>query len=336
MSVVPAPAELALPTAEADLSTRIDPAGPIRFEVAELEEIARRIRVAAVRTIHATRVGHLGGSLSEADILAALYFRTLRVRPSEPGWPDRDRFVLSKGHAAVGLYATLALRGYFPVSELPTFDQLGTRLQGHPDMRLAPGVDMSSGSLGLGISAAVGMSLAARVSGRPYRTFALLGDGECQEGSVWEAAMVGARYGLDSLVAIVDHNRLQQYGWQGAGPEDRLPPQQPGELAAKWAAFGWRVVELDGHDMAALVAALDEAVDRPDGRPVALIARTVKGRGLSFAEGRYLWHVKVPSDDELALAMRELGEPGEPHEPGEPGEAGVPPEPRGARKEAGR
>lgn len=287
-----------------DVST--DSAG---LDVPALEEIARRIRVESVRTVHATRVGHLGGSLSEADILAALYFRIMHVRPTEPGWLERDRFVLSKGHASVGLYATLALRGYFPVDELLTFDQAGTRLQGHPDMRLAPGVDMSTGSLGLGISAAVGIALAARLGERDYRTFALLGDGECQEGSVWEAAFVAARYGLDHLVAIVDHNRLQQYGWQGTSPEDRLPPQAPGELARKWAAFGWRVIEVDGHDLARLVPALEDVVGRPDGRPAVLIAETIKGRGLSFAEGRYLWHVKVPTDEEYAIALAELGEP---------------------------
>ncbi len=277
--------------------------------IAALEEVARRIRVEVVRTIHAVRVGHLGGSMSEADILAALYFSVMRIRPEEPAWPERDQFVLSKGHASVGLYATLALRGYFPVEELLTFDQAGTRLQGHPDMTKLPGLDMSTGSLGLGISAAVGMALAARLNATGSRTFALLGDGECQEGSVWEAAMIAARYGLDSLVAIVDHNRLQQFGWQGDDPEHRLPPEEPGELVRKWTAFGWRVLEIDGHDMGQVVEALRSATDAPDGRPVAIIANTIKGRGASFAEGEYLWHVKIPTDDELALAMAELGEP---------------------------
>jgi transketolase len=284
------------------------PVHPAPGDIAGLEEAARRIRVEVVRTIDAVRVGHLGGSLSEADLLAALYFGVMRIRPDEPAWPARDRFVLSKGHASVGLYATLALRGYFPVSELLTFDQAGTRLQGHPDMTRLPGIDMSTGSLGMGISAAVGMALAARLAGTGSRTFTLLGDGECQEGSVWEAAMVGARYGLDRLVAIVDHNRLQQFGWQGATPEDRLPPEAPGELVSKWTAFGWRVLEIDGHDMAQVVEALRSATDEPDGHPVAIIANTVKGKGLSFAEGRYLWHVKVPTPEEFALAMTELGE----------------------------
>ena len=276
-------------------------------DVARLEELARRIRVEIVRTVHKTGVGHLGGSLSEADILTALYFHELRVRPEEPDWADRDRFVLSKGHASVGLYATLALRGYFPVAELLTFDSLGSRLQGHPDMTRLPGLDMSTGSLGLGISAAVGIALGSRTLDRTNRTYVLLGDGECQEGSVWEAAFVAARYGLDQLVAIVDHNRLQQYGWQGDGPEHRLPPEAPGELRAKWAAFGWRVIEIDGHSMAGILDALTQA-RAGDGRPIAIIATTVKGRGVSFAEGRYEWHVKVPNAGEYALAMAGLGE----------------------------
>ena len=282
---------------------------PAAGDIAGLEEVARRIRVEVVRTISTVRVGHIGGSLSEADILAALYFSVMRIRPDEPAWPGRDRFALSKGHASVGLYAALALRGYFPVEELLTFDQTGTRLQGHPDMTRLPGIDMSTGSLGMGISAAVGMALAARLGRTGSRTFALLGDGECQEGEVWEAAMVASRYGLDQLVAVVDHNKLQQFGWQGDTPEHRLPPEEPGELVRKWAAFGWRVLEIDGHDMAQIIAALASATGEPDGRPVAIIANTIKGRGLSFAEGEYLWHVKIPTAAEYAQALVELGEP---------------------------
>ena len=285
------------------------PVVPAPGDVAGLEEVARRIRVEVVRTINAVRVGHMGGSLSEADLLAALYFSTMRIRPDEPDWPTRDRFVLSKGHASVGLYATLALRGYFPVDELRTFDQTGSRLQGHPDMTRLPGLDMSTGSLGMGISAAVGMALAARLMRTGSWTFTLLGDGECQEGEVWEAAMVASRYGLDQLVAVVDHNKLQQFGWQGDAPEHRLPPEEPGELVRKWTAFGWRVLEIDGHDMAKIVSALASATGEPDGRPVAIIANTIKGRGLSFAEGEYLWHVKVPTPEEFAQALAELGEP---------------------------
>ncbi len=277
-------------------------------DVARLKEMARRVRVEVVRTVYKARVGHMGGSLSEADVLTALYFHVMRIRPEEPSWPERDRFVLSKGHASVGLYSTLALRGYFPVEELPTFNSAGTRLQGHPDMTRLPGLDMSTGSLGMGISAAVGIALGARLQGRDARTYVLVGDGECQEGEVWEAAFIAARYNLDSLVAVVDHNKLQQYGWEGDSPEHRLPPEAPGELVAKWSAFGWRVLDIDGHDMAAIVGAFDEAA-RTKGRPTAIIANTIKGRGLSFAEGRFLWHMRVPTDEEFALAMAELGEP---------------------------
>jgi transketolase len=278
-------------------------------EIARLEEAARRIRVEVVRAVNHARGGHLGGPLSAADLLAALYFRVLRIRPAEPAWPDRDRFILSKGHSAIGLYATMAVRGYFPVAELATFDALDSRLQGHPDMRLLPGLDMSTGSLGMGISAGVGIALGARLTGREVRTFVMLGDGECQEGEVWEAAFVAARYGLESLVAIIDHNRLQQYGWPGERPEIRLPPEAPGELVAKWSAFGWRVLEVDGHDMAAVVATLEEAA-RPTGRPTAVIAHTVKGRGVSFMEDRYYWHTRILTPEEFATAMAELGEEG--------------------------
>ena len=277
-------------------------------DVARLQEVARRIRVEVVRTVHAARAGHMGGSLSEADILAALYFHVMRIRPEQPDWPSRDRFVLSKGHASVGLYATLALRGYFPVAVLPSFDSAGTILQGHPDMTRTPGIDMSTGSLGMGISAAAGIALGARLQASDARTFVLLGDGECQEGAVWEAAFVAARYGLDRLVAIVDHNKLQQYGWQGDSADDRLPPEAAGELVAKWTAFGWRVIEVDGHDLRALLDAFAAAADG-DGRPIAIVANTVKGRGVSYAEGRYEWHTKIPNEAEFALAMTELGEP---------------------------
>jgi transketolase len=283
-------------------------AGPGAHEIARLEDVARRIRLEVVRTVNTARGGHLGGPLSVADILAALYFRVMRVRPDQPGWPGRDRLILSKGHCSIGLYAAMALCGYLPVEELATFDSRGSRLQGHPDMKLLPGIDMSTGSLGMGISAAVGMALGARLTGRDLRTYVILGDGECQEGEVWEAAFVAERYGLDNLIAVVDHNKLQQFGWRGASDGERVPPQAPGELAGKWAAFGWRVIETDGHDMAALVAALEDA-GRANGRPAAIIAHTVKGRGVSFMEGRFFWHTRIIKPDEYALAMAELGEP---------------------------
>jgi transketolase len=273
-----------------------------------LREMARRIRVEVVRSVNHARAGHLGGPLSAADLLAALYFHELRIRPDEPGWPDRDRFILSKGHSSIALYAAMALRGYLPVEELLTFDGAHSRLQGHPDMTRLPGLDMSTGSLGMGISAAMGMALGARLTGRDVRAFVMLGDGECQEGEVWEAANAAPHYRLDNLTAIVDHNRLQQYGWPGDGPDGRIPPQEPGELVRKWQAFGWRVLEVDGHDMAAIVGVLDEA-RRGDGRPVAIIAHTIKGRGVSYMEGHYFWHTRAISPEEYATAMRDLGEP---------------------------
>jgi transketolase len=283
-------------------------AGLDALEIARLEDVARRIRVEVVRTVNTARGGHLGGPLSVADILAALYFRVLRIRPDEPAWPDRDRLVLSKGHCSIGLYAAMALRGYLPVDELATFDALGSRLQGHPDMKLLPGLDMSTGSLGMGISAGVGMALGARLTGRDVRTFVILGDGECQEGEVWEAAFVAARYRLDGLIAIVDHNNLQQFGWRGASSEQRIPPQAPGELAGKWSAFGWRVIEANGNHIPGIVVALEEAA-RPDGRPVVVIADTVKGKGVSFMEDRFFWHTRIIKPEEYAIAMAELGEP---------------------------
>jgi transketolase len=276
--------------------------------IGQLEENARRIRVEIVRAVNEAKAGHLGGPLSAADMLAALYFRVMRIRPDEPGWPDRDRFVLSKGHSSIGLYAALALRGYFPVAELATFDSAGTRLQGHPDMTKLPGLDMSTGSLGMGISAGLGIALGARLTGRSdVRTYVMLGDGECQEGEVWEAAMVAARYGLDTLIAIVDHNKLQQYGWAGEGPDGRTPPEAPGELVAKWAAFGWRVLEVDGHSMPAIVDVLDRAREG-DGRPTVVISNTVKGKGVSFMEGHYYWHTRALTADEFATALADLGE----------------------------
>jgi transketolase len=283
-------------------SPTIDAAG-----IAGLEETARRIRVEVVKAVNVAQGGHLGGPLSAADMLAALYFHVMRIRPDEPDWPERDRFVLSKGHSSIGLYAAMALRGYFPVEELATFDAADSRLQGHPDMTRLPGLDMSTGSLGMGISAAVGIALGARLTGRDVRSYVMVGDGECQEGEVWEAAFVAARYGLDNLVAIIDHNRLQQFGWRGDGPDGRVSPNEPGELIAKWAAFGWRVIEVDGHDMVAILRVLDQA-SRGDGRPVAIIANTIKGKGVSFMEGRYYWHTRIIKPEEFAVAMADLGE----------------------------
>jgi len=275
--------------------------------IAELEEMGRQIRVLVLEAVAHAGAGHIGGPLSAADILAALYFRVLRIRPDEPDWEDRDRFVLSKGHCAIGLYAAMARRGFFPIEELKTFDAIDSRLQGHPDMSVLPGLDMSSGSLGLGFSAALGMAMGARAMGRSYTTFALLGDGECNEGIVWEGAHVARRFGLDNLVAIIDHNRLQQFGWRGATPAERTSPYEAGELASRWAAFGWQVEEIDGHDMKAVVDALEDARDASG--PVAVVALTTKGRGVSFMEGSYPWHSQVPDPVELRQALEELGMP---------------------------
>ena len=283
-------------------------AGADAGEVVRIREIARQIRIEVIKAVYHAQAGHLGGPLSAADLLAALYFHVMRIRPEEPAWPDRDRFILSKGHSSIGLYAAMALRGYFPLEELATFDAAHSRLQGHPDMTRLPGLDMSSGSLGMGISAGMGMALGARLTGRDLRTYVMLGDGECQEGEVWEAAMAAPRYALDNLIVIVDHNKLQQYGWPGDGPDGRIPPQVPGELVAKWKAFGWRVLEMDGHDVADILRVLGEA-GRSDGRPVAVIAHTVKGKGVSFMEGRYYWHTCAIKLEELATALADLGEP---------------------------
>ena len=273
-----------------------------------LAERGQQIRALVLEAVHHAGAGHVGGPLSAADILAALYFRILNIRPEEPDWFERDRFILSKGHSTIALYAVMALRGFFPLEELKTFDAIDSRLQGHPDMTVLPGLDMSSGSLGLGFSAGMGIALGAAATGREFTTFVLLGDGECNEGIVWEGAHAAARYRLGNLVAIVDHNKLQQYGWRGETPAQRITPYEGGDLAARWAAFGWTVKEVDGHDLDQLVETLEWARAQEDG-PTAVVAHTVKGRGVSFMEGDYLWHAKVPDEDNLSAALSELGIP---------------------------
>ena len=273
-----------------------------------LRDVARRIRRHAVLAVAHARGGHLGGPFSAADILAALYFEVLRIRPDEPDWPERDRFVLSKGHSCIALYAAMAERGYFPVEELMTFDGLDSRLQGHPDMRLLPGLDMSTGSLGLGLSAGVGMALGARVAGKAFTTFVMVGDGECNEGVVWEAAHVAQRYALDNLVVIIDKNGLQQLNWRDETTGLRREPYADDAMRDRWASFGWAVLEVDGHDIAAVVEVL-EAARAVRGRPAVVIAHTVKGKGVSFMENNYLWHSRVPTKDELASALEQLAEP---------------------------
>lgn len=273
----------------------------------EMAEYARQARVQILTAVKHAGGGHVGGPFSASDMLAALYFGIMNIRPEEPDWPDRDRFVLSKGHSSIALYTMLALRGYFPVDELLTFDSINSRLQGHPDMTVTPGVDMSSGSLGLGFAGGLGIALGAHAEGRDFTTYVMLGDGECNEGVVWEGAHVTARYGLDNIVAIVDHNKLQQFGWTGESLDDRITPYTGDQLADRWRAFGWEVMEMDGHDIPQVLATLQAAKDFKGG-PVAVIAHTVKGKGVSFMEGNYKWHSKVPNDEEFAQAMEELGE----------------------------
>jgi len=289
----------------ADLTTTELPAAA---DVAVLEARAQEARREIVRAVSRARAGHLGGPLSAVDLLVALYGGILRVRPDQPDWFERDRFVLSKGHASIGLYCVLALSGYFPVEELATFDAIGTRLQGHPDMTRLPGLDMSTGSLGVGISAAVGMAIGARRHGLDSRVFVMLGDGECQEGQVWEAAISAVRYRLDNLFAIVDVNGLQQFGWTDTATGGRTRPWSSAALAAIWAAFGWRTVTIDGHDMRAIVDGIGATIAAADdGRPTVILAETVKGKGVSFMEGRFEWHARVPTDDESERALSELG-----------------------------
>ena len=271
------------------------------MEAQHLAEQARRMRIDIVRMIAEAGSGHPGGSLSCADILTALHFGgVMEHRPSEPDWEERDRFILAKGHAAPALYAALALAGYFPEDELMTLRKRGSRLQGHPDSNQVPGVEVSTGSLGQGLSIAAGAAAGLKLDGKPQCVFALLGDGECQEGQVWEAAMFAAHRNLDNLVAIVDRNGLQIDG----STEDVCAP---GDLAAKFEAFGWDAREVDGHDIGALVEALSAAKAQRDGKPHAFIARTVKGRGVSFMEGQAGWHGKAPNADQLAQALADLG-----------------------------
>lgn len=269
-------------------------------EVARLREKARRVRSHIVRMIHSGGAGHPGGSLSAVEIVVLLYEKFLRVDPARPFWDQRDRFILSKGHAAPVLYAVLALKGYFPEAELTTFDHINSRLQGHPDMKKLPGIDMSSGSLGQGLSTGVGMAMAARLKGIDSRIYVLMGDGELQEGQVWEAAMAAAKYKLDNLTAIVDYNGLQL-----VGPVEDTMSVQP--LKAKFEAFGWYVLEADGHDFADLHRALTLCLGLRE-KPVVIVARTTKGRGVSFMENSVEWHARPITDEELQLALEELGE----------------------------
>lgn len=269
--------------------------------ITELKKMACKVRKGIIEGVHAAKAGHPGGSLSAADVFTYLYFEEMNIDPSNPKAEDRDRFVLSKGHTAPGLYAALANRGYFPVEDLLTLRHIGSHLQGHPCIAHTPGIDMSSGSLGQGISAAVGMALGAKLQKKDYRVFTLLGDGEIQEGQVWEAAMFASHKNLDNLVVIVDNNGLQIDG----NVEDVCSPYP---IDKKFEAFGFKVINVaDGNDMEQLKEAFDEA-KQPEGKPVCIIMKTVKGKGVSFMENQASWHGTAPNDEQYEIAMKDLEE----------------------------
>jgi transketolase len=267
--------------------------------IRELEQTARHLRVEILKMLNAAKSGHTGGSLSAIDVLTVLYFHKMRHDPSNPAWEERDRFVLSKGHAAPALYACLAEAGYFSRDDLKTLRRLGSHLQGHPDMNKTPGVEVCTGSLGQGLSQAVGLALAARLSGKSSRTYSVLGDGEVQEGQIWEAAMAAAHYRLDNLCVILDQNGLQIDG-------EVEKVMNVGPLGPKFLAYNWHVLEVDGHDIQAICRALDDAEQTKD-RPTMIIARTVKGKGVPFFEHKASYHGVPPSDEELDQALEHLG-----------------------------
>ena len=269
----------------------------------ELQKVANEVRKDIVTAVHAAKAGHPGGSLSAADVFTYLYFEEMNIDPKDPKKADRDRFVLSKGHTAPGLYSVLAERGYFPKEDLKTLRHLGSYLQGHPDMKHIPGVDMSSGSLGQGISAAAGMALSAKLSNDDYRVYTLLGDGEIQEGQVWEASMLAGFRKLDNLVVIVDNNNLQI-----DGAIDEVNSPYP--IDKKFEAFNFHVITINGNDMDEIAAALKEA-RKTKGLPTAIIAKTTKGNGVSFMENAVGWHGKAPNDEEYKIAMEDLEKAGE-------------------------
>ncbi len=267
--------------------------------IGELEETARQLRIESLKMIHRRGQGHPGGTLSCAEIMTALYFHQMRLDPARPDWEERDRFILSKGHASAILYVALAKRGFFPVEELETWGQIGGRIQGHPDRLKTPGVDMSAGCLGHGISIGAGLCLAARLKGLDHRVYVVAGDGECQAGVIWEGAMLAAKYKLSNLIVIVDFNEVQL-----DGTVQEIMPVTP--FREKWQSFEWNTIRIDGHDMKAVLESLDVAAQTSD-RPTAIIAHTVKGKGVSFMEGKAEWHGKAPSTAELGLALKELG-----------------------------
>ena len=269
-------------------------------EIDRLKEIARLIRIDILKMLNRAGSGHTGGSLSAVEILTALYFLKMRHDPKRPHWEERDRFILSKGHAAPALYATLARAGYFPREELMTLRKLGSHLQGHPDMNTTPGVEVSTGSLGQGLSMANGMALSARLDGKASRVYVLMGDGEQQEGQVWEAAMTSSHYKIDNLCAFVDRNGLQI-----DGPTKEIMDIDP--LVSKWKAFGWYVSAIDGHSLEEILNALNQA-ETVKGTPSMFIASTIKGKGVSIFENKVKYHGVAPTDEELKIALSELGE----------------------------
>jgi transketolase len=266
--------------------------------VTELENCANQLRKDSLEMIYRRQNGHPGGSLSAAEILAVLFFHTLKLDPTQPNWPERDRFLLSKGHASAILYSALARRGFFPLEDLREWGQLGCHLQGHPDRLKTRGVDMTTGMLGHGIAIGAGMALASRIQAHPFRVYTLLGDGECQAGVVWEGAMTAAKYQLDNLHAIVDQNDVQLDGAVG-----EIMPIEP--FADKWRAFGWEVIEINGHRVIEIIQAL-EAVEEIHGRPSVILAHTVKGKGVSFMENDARWHGVAPNADQFQQAIQEL------------------------------
>jgi transketolase len=268
------------------------------LSVKELQDLAKKIRRDIITMIGTAGSGHPGGSLSAVEILTSLYFKILKHNPADPHWSERDRFILSKGHAAPVLYATLAASGYLSQEELCTIRKIDSRLQGHPECDVTPGVEMSAGALGVGLSFGIGVSLAGRLSKKDYHTYVLLGDGECDEGQVWEAAMAAAHFKLDKLTAIVDHNGLQIDGWN----KDVMNIEPLGQ---KWQSFGWNTLEIDGHDITQVIEALKKARNTI-GQPTVIIAHTIKGKGVSFMENKADFHGKAPNAEEMKIALKEL------------------------------
>jgi transketolase len=264
----------------------------------ELKEKAKKVRCNIVQTICNAQVGHPGGSLSATDILVALYFHVMDIDPKNPCWENRDRFILSKGHAAAGLYSTLTERGFFSHDLLNTFGRINSKLQVHPDKDKAPGIDASTGALGQGFSIALGMAMGARLDGKKFWVYVLIGDGEMQEGQVWEAAMSASHHKVTNLITILDYNKVQLMG-----PVSKITEVSP--VKEKWQSFGWNTIEIDGHDIGEIINAIEEAKTHKE-KPTIVIANTVKGKGVSFMEGKYEWHGKAPCKEELEIALKEI------------------------------